>query len=72
MYYAPGCAHAPHHVWKDWADKYKGKFDMGYEKYREIVLDNQKKMGLMPENTQLPPINPYADLKSPDGKPWPI
>ncbi len=72
MYYAPGCAHAPHHVWKDWADKYKGKFDMGYEKYREIVLDNQKKMGLMPENTQLPQINPYADLKSPDGKPWPI
>ena len=60
MYYAPGCAHAPHHVWKDWADKYKGKFDMGYEKYREMVLDNQKKMGLMPENTQLPPINPYA------------
>ena len=44
---------------------------MGYEKYREMVLDNQKKMGLMPENTQLPPINPYADLKSPDGKPWP-
>jgi arylsulfatase A-like enzyme len=71
MYWCSGCAHAPHHVWKDWADKYKGKFDMGYEKYREIVLDNQKKMGLMPENTELPPINPYADRKSADEKPWP-
>jgi arylsulfatase A-like enzyme len=72
MYYAPGCAHAPHHVPKEWADKYKGKFDMGYENCREIILDNQKKMGIMPENTQLPPLNPYAETKSPDGKPWPI
>ena len=34
MYFAPGCAHAPHHVPKEWADRHKGKFDMGYEKYR--------------------------------------
>jgi arylsulfatase len=71
MYFAPGAAHAPHHVFKDWADKYRGKFDMGYEKYREVVLENQKKMGLIPKNTQLPPLNPYIDAKSADGKPWP-
>ncbi len=70
LYYAPGCAHAPHHVPKEWADKYKGKFDMGYEKCREIILENQKRMGLMPSNVQLPPLNPYADAKSVDGKPW--
>lgn len=70
-YFCPGCGHAPHHVPKEWADRYKGKFDMGYEKYREIVLENQKKLGLVPESTMLPRINPYADVKSPEGKPWP-
>ncbi len=71
MYFCPGCAHAPHQIFRDWADKYKGKFDMGYEKYREIVLENQKRMGLVPENTELPPLNPYSDATSADGKPWP-
>lgn len=70
-YFCPGCGHAPHHVAKEWTDKYKGKFDMGYEKYREIVLENQKKSGVVPDSTELPPINPYADAKSADGKPWP-
>ncbi len=45
MYLAFGATHAPHHAPKEWADKYKGKFDMGYEKYREIVLENMKKAG---------------------------
>lgn len=71
MYYCPGAAHAPHQVFRDWAARYKGKFDMGYEEYREIVLENQKKMGLVPENTKLPPLNPYADATSADGEPWP-
>jgi arylsulfatase A-like enzyme len=71
MYFCPGCGHAPHHVPKEWADRYEGKFDMGYEKYREIVLANQKRLGLIPENTELPPVNPYADRKSADGRPWP-
>lgn len=62
MYLAFGANHAPHHSPKEWADKYKGKFDIGYEKYREIVLENQKKMGLIPENTDLSEINPW---------PWP-
>ncbi|MNY37521.1 Arylsulfatase [compost metagenome] len=71
MYFCPGAGHAPHHVWPEWADRYKGKFDMGYEQYRELVLANQKKLGLVPENTKLPPLNPYADVRGPDGKPWP-
>ena len=71
MYFCPGCGHAPHHVWKEWADRYKGKFDMGYEKYREIVLANQKRMGIIPEGAELPSINPYAEAKSAEGVPWP-
>lgn len=72
MYFCPGCAHAPHHVWKEWADRYKGKFDMGYEKYREIVLENQMKMGIIPKGTKLPALNPYMKNQSADGKPWPV
>jgi len=74
MYFCPGAAHAPHHSPKEWANKYKGKFDMGYEHYRELVLERQKKMGIVPENTTLPPINPLgttADTKSPTGLPFP-
>ncbi|MFE3223722.1 arylsulfatase [Nocardia sp. NPDC059228] len=71
MYLCPGCGHAPHHVAHEWADKYRGRFDMGYEKYREIVLENQKRMGLVPENTELSPMNPYINVTSADGKPWP-
>ncbi len=71
-YVCPGAGHAPHHVFKEWADKYAGKFDMGYEKYREIALDNQKKMGIVPADTELSPINPYLDVKGPNGEPWPL
>ena len=71
-YVCPGAGHAPHHVFKEWADKYAGKFDMGYEKYREIVLENQKKMGIVPADTELSPINPYLDVKGPNGEPWPL
>lgn len=70
MYFCPGAAHAPHQVAKEWADTYKGRFDMGYEVYRQQVLANQKRMGLIPHNTELPPLNPYADVKSVDGKSW--
>ncbi|MBU0731998.1 arylsulfatase [Patescibacteria group bacterium] len=74
MYYAPGATHAPHQVPKEWIDKYKGKFDMGWDKYRETVLRRQKKMGIVPKNAKLPPLNPLGDFKntkSPDGKPFP-
>ena len=47
-YLCPGAGHALHHVFKEWSDKYAGMFDMGYERYREIVLENQKKLGIVP------------------------
>src|SRR5947209_8540067 len=53
MYLAYGANHAPHHCPQEWADKYKGRFDMGYEKYREITLAKQKQMGIVPQNTEL-------------------
>jgi arylsulfatase A-like enzyme len=55
IYYAPGATHAPHHVPKEWADKYKGKFDQGWDKVREETLERQKKMGIVPQNTKLAP-----------------
>ena len=71
-YVCPGAGHAPHHVFKEWADKYAGKFDMGYERYREIVLEKQKSMGIVPPDTELSPVNPYLDVKGPNGQPWPL
>ena len=61
MYLAPGCGHAPHHVFKEWADKYKGKFDQGYEAIRAGILARQKELGLLPEDTELSPINPHGE-----------
>jgi arylsulfatase len=53
MYYSTGCAHAPHHVAKEWADKYKGKFDGGWDALREQILERQKKLGIVPPGTEL-------------------
>jgi arylsulfatase A-like enzyme len=50
LYFAPGAQHAPHHVPKEWADKYKGKFDDGWGKYREKVFARQKELGVIPKN----------------------
>src|SRR5436190_2402957 len=55
MYYAPGAAHAPHHVPAEWRDKYKGKFDQGWDKVREETLERQKKLGIVPADTKLAP-----------------
>jgi arylsulfatase len=70
-YVCPGAGHAPHHVFEEWVAKYAGKFDMGYERYREIVLERQKQLGIVPPDTELSPINPYLDVKGPNGEPWP-
>jgi len=74
LYYAPGAAHAPHHVPQDWVERYAGKFDMGYEAIREQILARQKQMGLVPADTELPPLNPIGtpDTRTgPDGQPFP-
>src|SRR5262249_14550069 len=73
MYLSPGCGHAPHHVPKEWADKYKGKFDAGYEAIRPEILARQIELGLLPADTKLSEINPHGEpgTTGPDGQPWP-
>jgi arylsulfatase len=53
VYYAPGATHAPHHVPKEWADKYKGKFDQGWDKLRAQTFARQKNLGVVPKNCKL-------------------
>ncbi|HQY20611.1 MAG TPA: arylsulfatase [Ignavibacteria bacterium] len=53
MYFAPGATHAPHHVPKEWADKYKGKFDEGWDKIREETFARQLKLGVIPPDSKL-------------------
>jgi arylsulfatase A-like enzyme len=53
MYFAPGATHAPHHVPKDWIEKYKGKFDQGWDKVREETFERQKKLGVIPKESLL-------------------
>ena len=55
MYWAPGASHGPHQVMKEWADKYKGKFDDGWDKYRERTFARAKAKGWIPQNAQLTP-----------------
>jgi len=53
VYFAPGATHAPHHVPKEWADKYKGKFDQGWDKLRAETIERQKKLGVIPPDCEL-------------------
>jgi arylsulfatase len=55
VYYVPGGTHSPHQPKKEWIEKFKGKFDMGWNELREQIFANQKKLGVIPENTQLTP-----------------
>jgi arylsulfatase A-like enzyme len=61
MWYCPGANHAPHQAPQEYIDKYKGKFDEGYEAYREWVLPRMIAKGILPEGTQLTPFNPLPD-----------
>ncbi len=73
LYFAPGACHAPHQVPKGWIEKFKGRFDMGYEALREQTLARQKQLGIVPGDTALPPINPLGTPEShtDPGKPMP-
>jgi arylsulfatase A-like enzyme len=55
LYYVPGGSHSPHQPTKEWVEKFKGKFDMGYEKLREEIFANQKRLGVVPADAQLTP-----------------
>jgi arylsulfatase len=63
MYFCTGAMHAPHHVPREWADKYKGVFDDGWEAYREKVFARQKELGVIPADAEL-------SRHDPDVKPW--
>jgi arylsulfatase A-like enzyme len=54
-YFSTGCSHAPHHVAQAWADKYKGKFDQGWDRLREETFARQKKLGVIPAEAELTP-----------------
>ncbi len=73
MYFCPGCAHAPHHVFEEWSERYRGRFDEGYEEIRGSILARQKELGLLPDSADLSPINPHGepDVTGPEGQPWP-
>ena len=67
VYFAPGATHAPHHVPKEWADKYKGKFDQGWDKLREETFARQKALGVIPQDAQL--TARHAEIPSWDDMP---
>jgi arylsulfatase A-like enzyme len=72
IYYAPGATHAPHHVPKEWSDKYKGKFDQGWDKLREETFARQKALGVIPQDCELTarhPEIPAWDVIDPKMKP---
>jgi arylsulfatase len=73
MWFCPGANHAPHQAPQEYIDRYKGKFDDGYEAYREWVLPRMIEKGILPAGTQLTPLNPMpADVASPGDavRPW--
>lgn len=73
MWYCPGANHAPHHAPQDYIDKYKGKFDDGYETYRDWVLARMIERGILPGDTKLTPINPMTKgtfAESDSVRPW--
>jgi arylsulfatase A-like enzyme len=55
VYFAPGATHAPHHVPKDWMERFKGQFDQGWDRYREQTYQRQLKLGVIPPETKLTP-----------------
>jgi arylsulfatase len=73
MWLCPGANHAPHHAPQEYIDKYKGKFDQGYEAYRAWVLPRMIEKGLLPKDTKLTPINPLpGEIANPGDavRPW--
>jgi len=56
VYFTPGAVHGPHHIFKEWADKYKGKFDEGWEALRTMTFEKQKALGWIPKDSVLNPL----------------
>jgi Sulfatase len=66
VYFAPGATHAPHHVPKEWADRYRGRFDQGWDRLREETIERQKALGVIPADAELTrrhdEIPPWDDM----------
>src|SRR6188508_97352 len=66
IYFAPGATHAPHHVRPEWSDRYKGKFDAGWDQLRKQTFDRQKELGIIPDDAELtarpPEIPAWEDM----------
>ncbi len=74
MYWASGCLHGPHHIMKEWADKYAGKFDDGWDAYRERVFERAKAKGWIPQDCELTArdetLTAWEDIPPEDEKPF--
>ncbi len=73
LWFNPGANHAPHHAPKEYIDKYKGKFDMGYDAYRDWVTNRMIEKGILPEGTKNTPMNPMREDMASMGdnvRPW--
>jgi arylsulfatase len=71
LHFCLGATHAPHHVPKEWADRYRGVFDDGWDAYRERTFDRQKQLGIVPADSQLSPHDPDVpawESLSPDAR----
>ncbi|WP_218964297.1 arylsulfatase [Sphingobium sp. IP1] len=72
MYFCPGAQHAPHHVPREWADKYAGKFDKGWDHYREETFKRQKELGVIPDHTVMsrhdPDVQDWDSLSADERK----
>jgi arylsulfatase A-like enzyme len=74
LYYAPGACHAPHHAPREWIEKFRGRFDAGYEAIRHETLARQRDMGIVSPDAEVPPINPIGTPQTctgPGGAPFP-
>lgn len=72
MYFCPGAMHAPHHVRKEWSDKYRGRFDDGWDAYRQQAFDKQKELGIVPPDAELsrhdPDVQQWDELSADERK----
>jgi arylsulfatase A-like enzyme len=61
LYFASGAPHAPHHAPPEWMDRYRGRFDTGWDAWRSQVLERQKRLGVVPQEVELPPLPSYVE-----------
>ena len=71
MYYSTGCSHAPHQVPSRWSDKYAGRFDSGWDQYREETFQRQRELGVIPPGAELTPSPANPDGSGPDDRAFP-